>query len=83
VEAVLVANPQVIIAPREAPGDDDGARREPAHPAFASWARHVRMVAVRDGLLYSVSGDHISRQGPRVLQGATAICGVLDEARKR
>ena len=82
VEAVVVADPRVIIASREAPGDSDGARREPAHPAFAAWARHPRMAAVRSGHLYSIAGDHISRQGPRVVLGAQALCGVLDEVRR-
>jgi iron complex transport system substrate-binding protein len=82
IESVVVADPQVIIASREAPGDDDGARREAAHPAFAAWARHPRMAAVRRGHLYSIAGDHISRQGPRVVLGARAMCGVLDEVRR-
>jgi len=82
VEAVVVADPDVIVTAREAPGDADGARREPGHPAFAAWSRHPRMAAVRSGFLYSIAGDHISRQGPRVVSGARALCGVLDEVRR-
>jgi len=32
--------------------------------------------------LYVLNGDAISRQGPRIVDGATAVCGALDEVRR-
>jgi iron complex transport system substrate-binding protein len=46
------------------------------------WTQFSGMKAVKTGQLWLVPGDLISRQGPRILDGAQAICTVLDEARK-
>jgi iron complex transport system substrate-binding protein len=40
------------------------------------------MTAVKRAQLWLIPGDAISRSGPRILDGAQAICTVLDEARK-
>ena len=37
------------------------------------------MTAVRRGWLYALNGDGISRQGPRIVEGAAAVCAVLDQ----
>ena len=39
------------------------------------------MTAVRRGWLYTLNGDAISRQGPRIGDGAAAVCAVLDQVR--
>jgi iron complex transport system substrate-binding protein len=39
------------------------------------------MTAVRRSWLYALNGDNISRQGPRVVDGAAAVCAVLDQVR--
>jgi iron complex transport system substrate-binding protein len=39
------------------------------------------MVAVRRSWLYTLDGDAISRQGPRIVDGAAAVCAVLDQVR--
>ncbi len=75
VEAVLAANPQAIIAA----GDD--AQRDAA--ALASWRAWPRLAAVARGSLFAVDADSISRQSPRILDAAQAVCERLDAARAR
>lgn len=70
-EAVIAADPDVIIAPRVA--DED---------ALARWRRYDNIPAVRDGRLYSMDADLISRQSLRLLQGARKICDFLQSARE-
>jgi iron complex transport system substrate-binding protein len=81
-ESVVAADPEVMLVAREDSGDSGEARRAAGHPAFAAWSRHGQMTAVRRGWMFSLSGDHISRQGPRIVQGAQALCGVLDAVRR-
>ena len=59
-------------------------RRDPASPSFAAWHRHPRHDggAAAAGSTCS-NGDAISRQGPRIVDGAAAVCGALDEVRAR
>jgi len=57
-------------------------RRDPDSAAFALWRRQPRLTAVRHGWLYTLDGDLISRQGPRIVDGAAAVCSVLDEVRR-
>lgn len=82
-ESVVAARPEVIMAAREggpeAPGG--GARREPALPSFEMWASFRQMPAVQHRWLYTLPGDVISRQGPRIDEGARALCQALDEVR--
>ena len=60
---------------------------KPAHGRFvgqvgAGMESQPRMVAVRRAWLYTLDGDLISRQGPRIVDGAAAVCAVLDEVRR-
>ena len=80
-ESVVVANPQVIFAARESGGDPTHALRAPHDPAFAGWLRYPRLIAVRRQWLYTLPGDAITRQGPRIVDGARAVCAALDEVR--
>jgi iron complex transport system substrate-binding protein len=70
-EAVIAADPQVIIAPRV--GQED---------VLARWRRYGSMAAVQGGYLRQIDADLISRQSLRILQGAREICEVLQEARE-
>ena len=83
-ESVVAANPDVIIAAQLA--SPDGAGKSPVRaakdPSLAMWAPFSGMSAVKTGQLWLVPGDSISRHGPRILDGAQAICTALDEARK-
>ena len=80
-EAVVGADPEAILTASEHTVSS-AWQRDPANPAFAPWRRHARMVAVRRGWLYTLDGDAISRQGPRIVDGAAAVCAVLDQVRR-
>ena len=79
-EAIVDVDPEVILTASETAGLAPW-RRDPANPSFAAWHRHGSMTAVRRAWLYSLNGDNISRQGPRVVDGAAAVCAVLDQVR--
>jgi len=79
-ESVVGADPDAILTASETAGPAPW-RRDPANPSFAEWHRHPRMTAVRRAWLYALDGDAISRQGPRVVDGAAAMCAVLDQVR--
>jgi iron complex transport system substrate-binding protein len=80
-EAVVAADPEVIMTASEA-ASPRAWQREPASPSFATWREHASLVAVRRRWLYTLNGDAISRQGPRIVDGAAAVCAVLDEVRR-
>ena len=81
-EAVVAADPEVMLSAREAADGVDEPLRKTSDPAFATWSRFARLTAVRRGWLYTLPGDAISRQGPRIVSGARAVCAVLDEVRR-
>jgi len=70
-EAVIAADPQVIIAPRMVDQDP-----------LARWRRFGSIAAVREGRLYQINADLISRQSLRLLLGAREICALLQQARE-
>lgn len=73
-EAVLVADPEVIIA-----SGASGAR-----PAWLdAWKAFPQLRAVADGQLYAMPPDLLQRHTPRVLEGADRVCVILDTARLR
>ena len=71
VEAVLQAQPQVIVAA----GASDSQ-------ALAGWRKWSQLQAVREGNLFLIPYDEIARQTPRVLNGAERLCTALDRARR-
>ncbi len=72
VEAVLKANPQVII----------GAHYEQDAPPWrAQWHQWRGMDAARYGNIFYLHPDIIARQTPRILAGVESICNFLDQAR--
>ena len=81
IESVLAADPEAIFTADER-GHTALLRRDLDAPAFAAWRRYPRLAAVQGRWLYVLNGDAISRQGPRIVDGATAICGALDEVRR-
>ena len=74
VEAVLAANPQVIIA------GTAGAKRP---PWLDAWARWPALAAVRAQNLFAVDADLLHRPGPRFVDGVAQLCRTLREARRR
>jgi iron complex transport system substrate-binding protein len=79
-EAVVGIDPEAILTASET-ASPAAWRRDPHNPSFAAWHRHPNMTAVRRSWLYALNGDNISRQGPRVVEGAAAVCAVLDQVR--
>ncbi len=73
VESVLVRNPQAIIAASVGSCDD----------VRAQWQRYPVVDAVRNGNVYSISPDLLSRPGPRMLDGVKVLCEVLERARNQ
>lgn len=68
-EAVLVANPQVIMS---------DARTENWRKPWQKWPQ---MTAVKQQFLFTIDPDLIERAGPRVLLGTEKICQLLQAAR--
>ncbi|HEY0857059.1 MAG TPA: cobalamin-binding protein [Albitalea sp.] len=80
-ESVVAADPEVILGTRELDAAQPLWRREPERPGFEIWRPFARMTAVRQRWIYTMPGDLVTRQGPRVIDGARALCGALDEVR--
>lgn len=71
-EAVLAADPQVIIA----------SGRENKRPVWLDeWRRWPRLTAVQHENLQFVFSDLISRPTPRLLEGMEQVCTILEQAR--
>jgi iron complex transport system substrate-binding protein len=73
VEAVLKANPDVIVASGMAAERPEWLDR---------WRRWPRMAAVRHERLFVIPPDVIQRASPRLLEGAREMCRALDGARR-
>ena len=72
VEAVLAANPDVIVA-----GTNDAKR-----PAWLdAWTRWPALAAVRHRTLYTVDANLLHRPGPRFAAGVEQLCRTLANAR--
>lgn len=72
IEAVLVRDPQVIIATTGSAGDADG---------LDQWRRWSGVRAVANSHLYTIDDDLLVRHTPRILDGAEQLCGILDRVR--
>jgi len=79
-ESVVARDPDVIMAARISDGQS-AAVRNPDAANVKSWSVFSGMKAIRNGQVWLVSGDEISRHGPRILDAAQAVCTALDSAR--
>lgn len=70
-ESVIIANPQVMIAP-EVPGDP---------PALLAWQDWPRLQAVQNGAMLYLPADEINQATPRLLNSIALACKLLDEFR--
>jgi iron complex transport system substrate-binding protein len=73
IEAVLQADPEVIIAS----GSDEG------RPAWVDmWRAWPAIAAVRRGHVFVIPPDLMQRHSARILDGAEQLCAFLDKARQ-
>lgn len=73
-EAVLAANPDVIIAS----GTEEAWREWKVR-----WHSRRDLAAGRRGALYFIPADVLHRQSPRILEGMRRLCEALEDARSR
>lgn len=73
-EAVIAADPDVIVTGRAAGEATDG---------LAGWRRFARMKAVRSGALIEVDPDTLHRSSDRIVDGLDQLCAKLDAVRAR
>ena len=73
IEAVLQQDPEVILS---------GDQRNQSSGGVNLWKPYTTMTAVRRGNLFSLNGDLLSRSGPRMIDGAAALCEKIEQARQ-
>jgi iron complex transport system substrate-binding protein len=72
IESVLQENPEAIIVTASAKEDIQ-----------SEWRRFPALTAVTRGNLFAITGDWLTRGGPRILDGAETLCKQLDLVRQR
>jgi len=72
-EQLYARNPDVVVV--SGVGLDDAA-------ALARWRRYAALPAVRAGRVYAIDASIANRMGPRVVEGAAALCALTDRARR-
>lgn len=72
-EAVIAADPDMIVATSELPGDN---------PARRVWQAFPMLRAVQHAQLFAIDADLLNRPTPRMLQGIEQLCDLLQEARR-
>jgi len=71
-EAVLAENPEVVLS---------GDSKSQAVSGIEQWKPFTSMLAVKNHNLVAIDGDELNRPGPRIIEGARAVCEALDAAR--
>ena len=74
VEAVLQANPEVILSGRQYDATDTG---------LGVWKPYAGLLAVKRSNLFTVNDENLVRAGPRMAEGAAEVCEKLAMARQR
>lgn len=74
IEAVLGQDPEAIFA---------GDRGEESDAGLNIWKPYKGLLAVKRDNLFTLKGGLLARPGPRMLQGAAALCEKLELARQR
>ncbi|HWH75522.1 MAG TPA: cobalamin-binding protein [Methylibium sp.] len=80
-EAVLAADPEVVLTGSERP--EQPWSHQPDAAVFAPWRAARGLAATRRGAYYRLDGDLIARAGPRIGLGVQAVCEVLERERRR
>lgn len=74
VEAVLLENPDVIIA---------GAGGNRSTDGISHWKQYPGLRAVGSENLFKVEADLLNRPGPRILDGTEILCAQIEQARQQ
>ncbi len=74
VEAVVAADPQIILTAEAGARPGDGLNM---------WQSFPNMSAVKNRQLITLDGDKINRDGPRIFEEIGIMCDRIDAARKR
>lgn len=72
-EAVIQENPELILS-----GDSENQ----GVSGIEQWKTFGTMLAVKNRNLVAIDGDQLNRAGPRIIDGAKAVCEAMDNARK-
>ena len=72
-DAAVAAVPQLIAS---------CGRAHDSQRDFNSWRCFANVSAVKRGQFASIDGDLIGRMGPRLVQGAQALCRAIQQARQ-
>lgn len=72
-EAVIQENPELILS-----GDSENQ----GVSGIEQWKTFGTMLAVKNRNLVAIDGDQLNRAGPRIIDGAKAVCEAMDSARK-
>jgi iron complex transport system substrate-binding protein len=74
IEAVLLENPEAMIT---------GDLRDATKDGLEIWHQYPTLLAVQRGNLFAIDADLLNRAGPRLIEGAAAVCEKLELARSR
>lgn len=78
IETVLKRNPDAILDMSET-GHAEGKARENSAAVRALWSKYPRLKAFARGRIFVLEGDHFVVPGPRVVEAARAIRGLIFE----
>lgn len=73
-EAVVAADPQVILSASGEGGSVAALK--------ARWGKWPKLAATRRGAFHALDADLVTRPGPRLPEGAAALCAALDAERQ-
>lgn len=73
-EAVLKANPEAVLGSQKFGPDDLGV---------TMWKRYPMLLATRQGNLFEIKAEVMTRATPRIADGVTTMCEALELARAR
>lgn len=74
IEAVIQEDPEAIFG---------GDQHDPADAGLNIWKPFPRLQAVRQGNMFTLGGELLTRATPRMAEGAASLCEKLEQARQR
>ncbi len=74
IEAVIEQDPEAIFG---------GDQHDPADAGLNIWKPFPRLQAIRQGNMFTLGGELLTRATPRMAEGAASLCEKLEQARQR